>query len=1101
MPWLFSVETVVAGDEITFHLATLCSDRRVVSSVPLHSVCLRQLTSNPLRPLALSSASLKPILWDGEWEGERRGFTVDQSILLHQQEQRITEIVDGSGYPTVGVLAIAQGNVIGWLAPTLPLLQSKDTPIGTEPMTHDVASWVGSTVCLGAVAAIPIFSQLANKRSRKMTGYLAGIPLLPSWLLITYARTECMLYIARLLAGVTCGAVTVVMPLFVNEIAEDSIRGELGTFIALLFNFGVFFSFVVGSCVSYQALGHISFLLSVAYLVGFTFLPESPYYLLCQSNLSGARKSLEWYRGGKRPDIETELTKMSDRLRESERNRSYSSMREAFFTRSAMKGLIIGVGVCADMQLCGLFAILSYTVDIFEESGSDVSPYVATVLIAVLRILAVYASSSMVDVVGRRLLMVASNASMTFCLLVLGGYFYLSQSMDVVGLCWIPVVTLSLYIVTMSVGPASLGFLIVSEIFSPRVKPLTTTICLLTYWILMFVVIKSFTDLKILLGTHGCYWLYAAFCAVGTVFCHACVPETRNRSLESILEELGGGKRDKESLWKVKEKESCPGRDNNQRDKKFVQGELHWNRPITCLIILEQENDTLLAATGLLVLWSAALATSQEVAASIPGGSIAIFPQKVGGEKMKQQPSRCYNAANYSRGSKPEQLLRAAYLDYILSKCKDLEAKKEIELPKRSFRETIRCKFCGNEWHSGDYKATVLPQRVPGKKMLKIIDKKKNGTRLLRKFEEKLLSKYEKERGNKLILFCKVCHKNTFMMMNKPHFSKFMVQPDKKNIDDVEVKTKKKKKKKKKDYLCGLKQSAVSPLITGSRLRKFNTTSPVSTALTISQNADSRIPKSVDKVDRDPGIRPFSLLWVIDYIVIQINEDMCRCYDIIFMIGTHLNTQNPVLIVGGILRPGRQSLAPPLEFLPYVHQNRQFLGWWECNPNLAQKGLTVHLAPIRKGLPHPKQNSYLHWLHVKCMQPPLAREYRNLHLGQSMPFSARCLANPAAWISGSLASFHSANFSQGLQDVCVKQASLKKNQADRSSAESTGDRPTVGTDEPLLARLTLLLQEGYCCGQCATFLCSTQRLFPVELEVNQFNSDLSLLVGRDQSFR
>nr|CAD7392435.1 unnamed protein product [Timema cristinae] len=181
------------------------------------------------------------------------------------------------------------------------------------------------------------------------------------------------------------------------------------------------------------------------------------------------------------------------------------------------------------------------------------------------------------------------------------------------------------------------------------------------------------------------------------------------------------------------------------------------------------------------------------------------------------------------------------------SKCKDLEAKKEIELPKRSFRETARCKFCGNEWHSGDYKATVIPQRVPGKKMLKIIDKKKNGTRMLRKYEEKLLAKYEKERGNKLILFCKVCHKNTFIMMNIPDFSKFLVQADKKNIDNVEVKTKKKKKKKKKDHLCGLKQSAVSPLITGARLRKFNATSSISTALTISQNADSRIPKSVDK--------------------------------------------------------------------------------------------------------------------------------------------------------------------------------------------------------------------------------------------------------------
>nr|CAD7573806.1 unnamed protein product [Timema californicum] len=40
-----------------------------------------------LRPLALSSASLKPILWDDGREGERRGFTTTQSILPHQQEQ------------------------------------------------------------------------------------------------------------------------------------------------------------------------------------------------------------------------------------------------------------------------------------------------------------------------------------------------------------------------------------------------------------------------------------------------------------------------------------------------------------------------------------------------------------------------------------------------------------------------------------------------------------------------------------------------------------------------------------------------------------------------------------------------------------------------------------------------------------------------------------------------------------------------------------------------------------------------------------------------------------------------------------------------------
>nr|CAD7459221.1 unnamed protein product [Timema tahoe] len=43
--------------------------------------------SSPLKPLALSSASLKPILWDGEWVGKKRGFTTNQSILPRQQEE------------------------------------------------------------------------------------------------------------------------------------------------------------------------------------------------------------------------------------------------------------------------------------------------------------------------------------------------------------------------------------------------------------------------------------------------------------------------------------------------------------------------------------------------------------------------------------------------------------------------------------------------------------------------------------------------------------------------------------------------------------------------------------------------------------------------------------------------------------------------------------------------------------------------------------------------------------------------------------------------------------------------------------------------------
>nr|CAD7442289.1 unnamed protein product [Timema bartmani] len=55
-----------------------------------------------LRPLALSSASLKPILWDGGWEGERRGVASQPTKVSFRANNNrwITEIVDSASYRT-----------------------------------------------------------------------------------------------------------------------------------------------------------------------------------------------------------------------------------------------------------------------------------------------------------------------------------------------------------------------------------------------------------------------------------------------------------------------------------------------------------------------------------------------------------------------------------------------------------------------------------------------------------------------------------------------------------------------------------------------------------------------------------------------------------------------------------------------------------------------------------------------------------------------------------------------------------------------------------------------------------------------------------------
>lgn len=68
----------------------------------------------------------------------------------------------------------------------------------------------------------------------KLSNYLLNKNLLFSyfqlaWLLILFAENVYYLYAARILSGFVGGGVFVMVPLFLNEIASDSVRGLLGS--------------------------------------------------------------------------------------------------------------------------------------------------------------------------------------------------------------------------------------------------------------------------------------------------------------------------------------------------------------------------------------------------------------------------------------------------------------------------------------------------------------------------------------------------------------------------------------------------------------------------------------------------------------------------------------------------------------------------------------------------------------------------------------------------------------------------------------------------------------------------------------------------------
>ncbi|KAJ8874914.1 hypothetical protein PR048_022804 [Dryococelus australis] len=144
-----------------------------------------------------------------------------------------------------------------------------------------------------------------------------------------------------------------------------------------------------------------------------------------------------------------------------------------------------------------------------------------------------------VEKCGRRILLLVSDLVITMCLIAVGIYFYLQClgcNMEVFG--WLPIASMCLYVMSILLGIGILAFTIGTEMVHPNYRSLVQTTNVMFLSITCFVTTFTYTPLVNVTGDHGCFWFYAACCAIGTVCILLTVPDTKNRCLEDILDQL-----------------------------------------------------------------------------------------------------------------------------------------------------------------------------------------------------------------------------------------------------------------------------------------------------------------------------------------------------------------------------------------------------------------------------------------------------------------------------------------------------------------------------------------------------------------------------------
>lgn len=209
-----------------------------------------------------------------------------------------------------------------------------------------------------------------------------------------------------------------------------------------------------------------------------------------------------------------------------------------FLAPTAYKPFILSILLMLFQQFSGINAVMFYTVQIFESAGSTMDPLLATVLVAIIQVVATIISSVLMDRAGRRPLLTISAVCMAISLIVFGGFDLARTNDESVGKSygWLPLVCLMSYVVAFAFGFGPTPWLMVAEMTPPRFRSVVSGVATALNWTFAFIVTKTFQAEIEVMHSYGVYWMYASYCLLSLLVTFFFLPETKGKDDEEIRE-------------------------------------------------------------------------------------------------------------------------------------------------------------------------------------------------------------------------------------------------------------------------------------------------------------------------------------------------------------------------------------------------------------------------------------------------------------------------------------------------------------------------------------------------------------------------------------
>jgi major inositol transporter-like SP family MFS transporter len=410
------------------------------------------------------------------------------------------------------------------------------TDLGLTPFSEGL---VAASLLMGAAIGASAGGKLSDRIGRRKNILYLALLFFFGALACTLAPDINIMVASRFVLGLAVGGASVTVPTYLAEMSPSHIRGRVVTQNELMIVTGQLVAFVSNAVIGSAFGGHAGvwrWMLAVATLpavvlwFGMLVMPESPRWLARKGRSMEALNVLKLVR--EEQQAETECAQLEG-LTEQGHGQSKRSALQYLATPWIRRIFLIGIGIAIVQQVTGVNSIMYYGSQILAEAGfGRTGALTANVLNGVISVAATFIGIALLDVAGRRPMLLLGLAGTTCSLLLIGLFANLMGPSILRG--YLILMSMSLFLAFMQglIGPTV--WLMLAEIFPLAIRGFAFGIAGSVLWLTNFAIGLFFPPMVATVGIGSTFFVFVGLGVLSLVFVQIYVPETKGLSLEAI---------------------------------------------------------------------------------------------------------------------------------------------------------------------------------------------------------------------------------------------------------------------------------------------------------------------------------------------------------------------------------------------------------------------------------------------------------------------------------------------------------------------------------------------------------------------------------------